>query len=78
LIEIEERHKHGSIGTITSLLEELGYRGYYLHHTTLCDIGTFDTVRHQNIANLKDKAEYINDFVFIHPEVHSLPAVFDR
>lgn len=77
LIEAEERHNPGAVAKIRSLLEPLGYRGFYLMEGRLQPIESFEPGRLQNLAALDAAGTrrlkgqvYINNFLFIQrPEV---------
>lgn len=77
LIEIEERHKRGSISTVSSFLAELGYQGFFFRRNRLHPIGLFRVEEHQNVANLSGdinvENKYVNNFLFFASE--SLPKV---
>lgn len=72
LVEIEERHKSGSINAVTSYFNDMGYSGYFLLNHTLASIEKFEVKSHQNRAFLNDLGTnvqkgklYINNFIFI-------------
>ena len=65
IIEIEQRHCKGSIFDTFSLMEQLGYQGYFFLKGTLHALSEFNLDRHQ----LKPLASnslrgYVNNFVF--------------
>jgi FkbM family methyltransferase len=78
LIEIEERHKVGSVLDIARFLQDRGYRAYFVRDNQIRPIHEFDLDRYQapsligegDRMNYKD---YINNFIFIHSGVE-LPA----
>jgi FkbM family methyltransferase len=72
LIEIEERHKAGSITAVRSYLHDQGYSGYFLLNNQLTGIDNFEMKTHQNVGFLNDLGTnvqkgklYINNFIFI-------------
>jgi FkbM family methyltransferase len=69
LIEIEERHKRGSIVAVNRFLGELGYRGFFYRGGRLRPIESFNAAVHQDVARLAEKTggetPYINNFVFL-------------
>jgi FkbM family methyltransferase len=62
LVEVEERHRKGSIDRTKSMLVSLDYRGFYLREGNLRPVETFEPSRNQNLA-LPD--EYIRNFIFL-------------
>jgi FkbM family methyltransferase len=46
IIEAEERHNPGTIERLTSLLESIGYKGYFLKAGELRSIDSFDVHKH--------------------------------
>lgn len=78
LIEIEERHKAGSVADIATFLQDRGYRGFFVKDDRIRPVGEFDLERYQapsligegDRANYKD---YINNFIFLHSDA-ALPA----
>jgi len=69
LVEIEERHKPGSIAAVTRLLEELGYRGFFYRDRLLHRMESFTVETHQDVSRLGEKingeSAYVNNFVFL-------------
>ena len=70
LIEAEERHRSGAVKDIRSLLESIGYKGYYLLDEVLYSIDTFNLLEHQSIHNApapgkKKSGTYINNFIYV-------------
>jgi FkbM family methyltransferase len=63
MIEIEERHAPGSLDRVSSLLQSLGYTGFYLDGGHLLSIAQFDPHRDQVRQNGK-VGKYINNFLF--------------
>lgn len=68
LVEVEERHRAGGVAAIQSLLEGLGYAGFFLDGGTLRPIREFDLSRDQNVAAIESSvkvARYINNFLYL-------------
>ncbi|MCP4219649.1 MAG: FkbM family methyltransferase [bacterium] len=63
LVEIEERHREGSVNGVVSLLAELGYECWFLFHKELVPFSRFTVERNQNPGFKRD---YIRNFIFIH------------
>lgn len=61
LIEIEERHRPGSVGAVRTFLEALGYRGAFLRAGALCNLADLDLACDQNPAA---PDSYVRNFVF--------------
>lgn len=77
LIEIEERHKTGSVDDIARFMEDRGYRGFFVEGGRIRPFHEFDTARHQTVSLIGegDRAsykDYINNFIFV-PSNVSLP-----
>jgi len=69
LVEIEQRHCQHSIFEVFNLMDNWGYKGYYLNKGHLMPLLNFDIDRDQNIENLSAKrGSYINNFLFLHQE----------
>lgn len=64
LIEIEERHRSGSVNAVTDYLEDFGYSGFFLLTSKLHPITGFESKRHQNASRPRD---YVRNFIFVHP-----------
>lgn len=65
LIELEERHRPGTRDKVVSLLQDLGYHGFFFRSGRLLPVASFDPSRFQN----PDKAEdHIRNFIFLPPE----------
>jgi len=66
LIEIEQRHHDNDIYETFSMIEHLGYKGYFLLKGKLTNIREFSLEEHQlkYLTNV-DSASYINNFIFI-------------
>lgn len=77
IIEIEERHKPGSLTAVPRYLAELGYRGFFFRGGRLHPIESLNVREHQNVANIAAKtageSAYVNNFLFF--GVESLPKV---
>lgn len=61
LVEIEERHRQGSICMVTEFLIGIGYRAYFWKEKLL-PFAMFDPVKHQNPQHQKD---YVRNFIFM-------------
>ena len=68
IIEIEERHKRHSVSTVSGVLAELGYRGFFFRDDRLNPIESFRAEEHQDIANIVNNInrenKYVNNFLF--------------
>lgn len=77
IIEIEERHKPGSLTAVQRYLGELGYRGFFFRGGRLHPIESFNLAAHQDVAKIAAKvggeSAYVNNFLFF--PVESLPRV---
>jgi FkbM family methyltransferase len=67
-VEVEERHREGSVKGVESILSDMGYDCYFLFHKVLLPFNRFNMERHQNP---EFKRDYIRNFVFIHRENNS-------
>ena len=69
LIEVEERHKTGSVLTIASFFGKIDYEGFFLLDNRLRSIREFDLARHQDRSNLDSVSRrvgvYVNNFIYI-------------
>ncbi len=63
MIEIEERHAPGSLDRVSTLLQGLGYLGFYLDGKQIKPIAQFNPDRDQVRQNGK-AGRYINNFLF--------------
>lgn len=62
LVEIEARHVGaGQVRETFGYLAQLGYKGFFIHGSSLRPIAEFDLDRYQNPQNMRD---YCNNFVF--------------
>lgn len=69
LVEVEERHKPGSIAEVFKFFNERGYDGYFLDGNRFLPKEDFRLDQDQNQDCLIDSAKvgrYINNFIFIH------------
>ncbi len=77
IIEIEERHKPGSMTAVQRYLGDFGYRGFFFRGGRLRQIESFRVDEHQNLAKIATKvageSAYVNNFLFF--AVESLPRV---
>jgi len=65
LVEVEERHREGSVNRVVDMLADMGYECYFLLHKELLPFSRFKMERHQNP---EFKRDYIRNFLFIHRE----------
>ncbi len=81
LIEAEDRHCPGAVGSVRRWLDGLSYRGFFLVAGVPKPLEAFDTVVHQNVDNLDADSHrrgvYINNFIFV-PRERRPPAPFDQ
>jgi FkbM family methyltransferase len=63
IIEVEERHKPGSVEAVHSFMHDLGYEGLFLHRSGLHPVADFDLARHQSEESPGD---YVRNFIFLH------------
>jgi FkbM family methyltransferase len=61
LVEVENRHREGSVGRVAALLKALGYSGFYLDDDRLVSLDHFRPEVNQN-AEFPDK--YKRNFIF--------------
>ena len=52
LVEAEERHRSGAVGSVRELLEQRGYCGFFLFHGRMESIDGFSRDKHQDEAAL--------------------------
>lgn len=74
LIEIEERHRMGSVDEISCFLQHRDYRGYFVKGNAVRPIREFEIGVHQRISlmgrgNRASYRDYINNFLFVRSEV---------
>jgi len=67
-VEVEERHREGSVTGVVRMLAEMGYQCYFLFNKTLLPFSRFKMEQHQNP---RFKRNYIKNFIFIHRENNS-------
>lgn len=72
LVEIEERHRPGSIGEVSAFLADLGYEGFFVLDGELLPLARFDGSVHQDPANVGSwkggwarHGVYVNNFLFL-------------
>jgi FkbM family methyltransferase len=80
LIEIEERHRRGSVGDVSRFLEDRGYQGYFVQGDNIRLMREFDVGVHQNptLISNGDRVnyrDYINNFIFVRSDVIPPPSV---
>ena len=54
IVETEERHNAGSVGEVSRIAAELGYRRFFLQHGQLRDGRDFTIEKNQDMANQRD------------------------
>ena len=64
IIEVEERHKAGSVLGVERFLGERGYSAFFMREGKLQSFAGFDLTRNQDEAR---PADYIRNFVFLPP-----------
>lgn len=64
-VEVEERHRAGSVQSVESLLAGLGYSCYFLLEKKLLPFSRFHQQKNQNSEAAK---EYVRNFIFFHTE----------
>lgn len=77
LIEIEERHKAGSVQDIARFMQDRSYRGFFVDGDRVRPVEEFDLGRYQDASLIGegDRASYksyINNFIYV-PEGVALP-----
>jgi FkbM family methyltransferase len=83
IIEIEERHKRHSVGTVSHFLGELGYRGFFFRRDRLHPIESFRVQEHQDVSNIINYInvgnKYVNNFLFFANEsLHKVRYLIDE
>ena len=77
IVEIEERHKAGSLTAVRKYLGDLGYRGFFFRGGRLHPLERFNVEEHQDVAKIAvdvaGESAYVNNFLFFSAE--SLPKV---
>ena len=75
IIEIEERHKRGSIEAVRNYLSELGYRGFFYRGGRLHPIESFKSDTHQDVSKIMKNVDgdvvYVNNFLFLAAEAQA-------
>lgn len=76
MIEVEERHKAGSVDHVRRFFTDRGYRGFFLLGRRIMPIDVFDLARHQDMSNIEAEtvrfdAVYVNNFLFAADERRS-------
>jgi FkbM family methyltransferase len=69
MIEVEERHKPGSVAAVRSFFDDRGYEGFFLVGRRIAPIGQFDQALHQDPSwVISDRVAidrtYVNIFIF--------------
>ncbi|MCA9302497.1 MAG: FkbM family methyltransferase [Phycisphaerales bacterium] len=73
LVECEKRHAEehcDPVGELWEIFRSLGYNGHCFVGGRLIDINNFDYATHQR--DPKDKPNYGNNFLFVHPQKSSM------
>ena len=65
LIEVEERHRVGSVEESARFLAHMGYMGFFLQRGRLLPIARFELEKHQDPASPET---YVRNFVFVHSD----------
>jgi FkbM family methyltransferase len=73
IIECEERHHTGGVRALQAKFEELGYDGHFIHRGSVRPIRDFAPETFQLVDNAlrvggPRSPDYVNNFIFIHPE----------
>jgi len=63
IVETEERHNAGSVGEVSRIAAELGYRRFFLQQGQLRDGREFSVEKNQDMANQRD---YVRNLIFLH------------
>ena len=74
LIEIEERHRMGSVRDVSRFLHDRGYQGYFVQGNNIRSIREFDIGAHQSPSLIckgdrVNSRDYINNFIFVRSDV---------
>jgi len=68
LVEVEERHRRNAVKEITELLAKVGYCGFFLYQSRLCDIAELTPQMQDEKALFAEKPrremDYVNNFLF--------------
>ncbi|MFH2007815.1 MAG: FkbM family methyltransferase [bacterium] len=62
VVEVEERHKAGSVQAVHRFLTELGYEAHFLLRGQLHPFERFDPTRHQDVRRGED---YLRNFIYV-------------
>jgi FkbM family methyltransferase len=65
LIEVEERHRAGSVEESVRFLTHMGYAGFFLQRGRLLPMEHFELGKHQNPASPET---YVRNFIFVHSD----------
>lgn len=66
LIEIEERHRSGSVSQVWNFLTAYGYSGFFSQNGKLHPLEQFNIDQHQSVKNIEHVGSlYINNFIFL-------------
>ena len=69
MIEVEERHKKGSVAYVQQFFQDRGYKSYFLIGRQLRPFDQFDPAKHQDPSSIQAEkvhfdAVYVNNFIF--------------
>ena len=69
MIEVEDRHRPGSLAAVRSFFDERGYEGFFLVGRRIAPIAQFDPVLHQDPSwvvhdRVAIDKNYVNTFIF--------------
>lgn len=78
MVEVEERHKPGSVAAVRSFFGERGYEGFFLLGRRIVPVAAFDAARHQVPSKVVNDSvpigkTYVNNFLFT-----AAPQLIDR
>jgi len=70
MIEVEERHKKGSVGFVQEFFSALGYSGFFLMGRQIFPLNQFDLDAQQDIRCMEGREirldeVYVNNFIFV-------------
>ena len=74
IIECEERHNAGSVARLLTFMSNHGYSGWFLHRGKLRSTAEYDVTLFQstedaaNVGGNNRPRDYVNNFLFIHPD----------
>ena len=73
MIEVEERHKKGSVAFVQEYFSGFGYSGFFLMGRQLLPLSQFDLGAHQDVTRMGGREihldeVYVNNFIFVADE----------